>query len=254
MSNYLNWDEKNIKDSSAKSVTEMYGRGYVFTRLDKGVMHQTRSVRIDLSKFNLSSENRRILKKVANLSSQSTSLPMKDYDWQIGKMAKDFYDTKFGEGIMSAQKVKEMLTDKEKSNFNVLLKFNVNPERSASTGTESGPLAGSSFSAAFASSERPVSTDHSGFTICYSNDTILHYSYPFYDLKTAPKDMGLAMMTMTIQKMKESGLEYVYLGSLQRPGDTYKLQFEGLEWFDGKVWSSDLEEAKNILRQQAAQC
>jgi len=42
----------------------MYDHGYVFTRIGKGVMHQTRSVRVDLAKFELTSENRRVLKKV----------------------------------------------------------------------------------------------------------------------------------------------------------------------------------------------
>jgi arginyl-tRNA--protein-N-Asp/Glu arginylyltransferase len=59
--------------------------------------------------------------------------------------------------------------------------------------------------------------------------------------------MGLAMMITAVQKAKEVGLKYVYLGSLQRPTDVYKLQFSGLEWFDGKDWSTDLAEAKKIL-------
>ena len=71
-----------------------------------------------------------------------------------------------------------------------------------------------------------------GHAICYMDKSIMHYSYPFYDLK-ASKDMGLGMMTTAINFAQKQGLRYVYLGSLQRPGDTYKLQFEGLEWFDG---------------------
>jgi arginyl-tRNA--protein-N-Asp/Glu arginylyltransferase len=60
--------------------------------------------------------------------------------------------------------------------------------------------------------------------------------------------MGLGMMTTAINFAKEQGLKYVYLGSLQRPGDTYKLQFEGLEWFDGKAWQTDLQSVKDILK------
>jgi len=77
---------------------------------------------------------------------------------------------------------------------------------------------------------------------------MLHYSYPFYDLATAPKDMGLGMMIMAIQYAKSAGMKYVYLGSLQRPTDTYKLQFAGLEWFDGETWSRDIEKVKKILK------
>lgn len=228
--NYLHWDEKTITDFSDKSVSDLYDKGYVFTRLGRGIMHQTRSVRINLNKFEMSSENRRILKKIAQnessvksdaagpaLESTAMPLPLQDYDFKLGKLAKDFYDTKFGPGIMSAIKVKEVLSDKEKSNFNLLLTY-----------TLTAPTI--------------------GYAISFQNKTLLHYSYPFYDLNVAPKDMGLAMMIKAIQYAKDAGLKYIYLGSLQRPNDTYKLQFSGLEWFDGKDWQNDLEKVKKILK------
>ena len=82
-------------------------------------MYQTRSLRIDLKKFELSSENRRVLKKTEDLRLKIEDLPIKNYDWKIGKMAKNFYETKFGKGTFSANKVKELLTDNKKSNFNL---------------------------------------------------------------------------------------------------------------------------------------
>ncbi len=287
---YLSWQEKNIligtggkngnedvaPSPSEKEISEMYAHGFVFTRIAKGVMQQTRAVRIDLKKFELSSENRRILRKIATLNktclekkdagveaapSQDTSsdiekfLPHKnngksvifdgvtkkeeagtvddiaatatlplaatDYHWSIAKLAKDFYEKKFGAGIMSAAKIKELLTDGEKSNFNFLINFS-----------------------------------NLGYVICYKNSTILHYSYPFYDLSekaALPKDMGLGMMILAVDYAQKAGLDYIYLGSLQRPGDTYKLQFKGLEWFDGGpagtgTWQADIEKVKTILK------
>ncbi len=212
----------------------MYDRGYVFTRIGKGVMHQTRSVRIDLSKFELSSENRRVLKKMnggavsENISLQSTEVPIKNYTWQLGMDAKYFYDTKFRPGIMSAQKIKEMLTDPIKSNFNQLLVYSNSPSGVAKESQELG------------------------YCIAHVNSSLIHYSYPFYHIDMSPKDMGLGMMTLAIEWAKAQGMKYVYLGSLQRPTDTYKLQFAGLEWFDGgkdgsQTWSNDLEKVKNIL-------
>ena len=229
---YLSWKEETISDFSVNNIADMYEKGFVFTRIGKGVMQQTRSLRIDLNQFELSSENRRILKKVPSLEMKQVDLPLpsSQYNFSIGKMAKDFYDTKFGSGIMSAQKVKEMLTDPDKSNFNQLLKFqNVQSHRDV---PHSNPQ---------------KSEICNGYTITYSSPTILHYSYPFYDLNNCPKDMGLAMMVTAVQKAKEMGLKYVYLGSLQRPTDVYKLQFSGLQWFDGNRWSTDLAEAKKIL-------
>jgi arginyl-tRNA--protein-N-Asp/Glu arginylyltransferase len=58
----------------------------------------------------------------------------------------------------------------------------------------------------------------------------------------------MAMMLNAILYAKENNKKYIYLGSAQRPTDTYKLQFKSLEWFDGDSWSEDLEELKNILK------
>jgi arginine-tRNA-protein transferase len=206
---YLHWQEKIITDFSDKNISDMYDQGFVFTRIGKGVMHQTRSVRIDLSTFNLSSENRRILKKGLDISLKHSPIPYSSYSWEIGKLAKDFYDVK-ADGSFSANRIKELITTPD--NFNSLLSFS-----------------------------------DLGYAICYENKKILHYCYPFYDLEKSQKDMGLIMMTKVIADAKERELSYVYLGSLQRPNDTYKLQFEGIEWFDGKEWKSDVEEVKEIL-------
>ena len=124
-------------------------------------------------------------------------------------MAKDFYEIKFGKDVFSANKIKELLTTQH--NFNLLLTY----------------------------------TD--GYCICYQNGEILHYSYPFYNLKSKISNLGMSMMLKAIIYAKDSGKKYIYLGSAQRPTDTYKLQFEGMEWFDGKEWSEDLEELKRVL-------
>jgi arginyl-tRNA--protein-N-Asp/Glu arginylyltransferase len=118
---------------------------------------------------------------------------------------------------MSSQKIKEMLTDTQKSNFNSLFVYS-------------------------------NTTEAIGYTICHSSASLLHYSYPFYDLEKAPKDTGMGMMVRAIEYAKNAGMKYAYLGSLQRPSDTYKLQFEGMEWFDGSEWKKDLDEAKKVLQ------
>ena len=60
---YLKWQEKTITDFSDENINNLYNEGFVFTRIEKGLMNQTRSVRINLSQFDLSSENRRVLRK-----------------------------------------------------------------------------------------------------------------------------------------------------------------------------------------------
>ena len=60
------------------------------------------------------------------------------------------------------------------------------------------------------------------------------------------------MMLKAIIFAKEKGLKYFYMGSLQRPTDVYKLQFEGLEWFDGDKWDNDLKKAKDVIMNKHA--
>ena len=218
MHEYLKWGEQTITDFSEEKVASLYNDGFVFTRKSRGAMEQTRSLRVDLSQFEVSSENRRILRKFENMELIAEELPKEDYDWKIGKLVKDFYQIKFGAGTFSANKAKELLTQPEKSNFNTLFVYIMDG------------LA-------------------LGFCIAHVGETIMHYSYPFYDLGQSDRSMGLGMMTMAIMAAKEEGLKYIYLGSASRPNDTYKLQFTGLEWFNkDSGWSSDLEALKSALK------
>jgi len=215
MDGYLSWDNKTIDDFSDDYVGAMYDRGFVFTRLGKGQMTQTRSVRVDLSKFDLSSENRRVLRKVENISLQIIGLPHPNYDWHIHKLGFDFYTSKFGPKTFSANKIKELLTTKE-SNYNKLFVYSLSGE--------------------------PI-----GYCICFDNKDWLHYGYPFYDLNKKIDNLGIGMMTKAIVWAKKNGKKYVCLGSAQNPAAIYKTQFSGFEWFDGERWRDDSAELKKIL-------
>ena len=223
---YLNWKKLTINNFSESNINSLYHEGYLFTREHLGSMYQTRSLRIDLSKFELSSENKRILRKVENLKLQVSELPYDKYDWTIGKLGKDFYTTKFGDGTFSANKTKELLTTKH--NFNKLFVYKV------------------------ISNSEPVTSDNVGYAICFESNELLHYSYPFYDLQAKSykliPNIGIGMMTQAILWAKANNKKYIYLGSIKDQVAKYKLQFSGLEWFDGQTWQTDLEELKNILK------
>jgi arginyl-tRNA--protein-N-Asp/Glu arginylyltransferase len=216
---YLNWDTTQTEDFSAENIARLYDEGYVFTRVGKGIMNKTRSFRVNLSALEMSSENRRIARKNEHLSLSIKSLPLStpDYSWEIGKLAKDFYDAHGAE--FSANKVKELLTDATASNFNTLLVF---------TDTQTNLAV--------------------GYAICYTDARTLHYSYPFYMINPLEPSRGLGMMIRALEYAKAQGLSHAYLGSLQRPSDTYKLQFKGGEWFDGDAWQWDTSPLKEILK------
>ena len=170
---YLSWNEQIITDFSDAHINTLYREGYLFTRVDRGVMKQTRSVRIDLSQFELSSENRRILKKTEWIEIKKETLPYANYSWKIGKLAKDFYETKFGKKTFSANKIKELLTT-NKSNFNRVFVYSYNGE--------------------------PI-----GYCIARETNEMIHYSYPFYTLNSQPRhgndDAGGSFCERTRQKI-----------------------------------------------------
>ena len=280
---YLKWDEKIITDFSDSNINSLYNQGYVFTRQKKGSMNQTRSLRIDLEKFELSSENRRVLRKTEEVKMETSPLPLKSppllgegpgagyYDWTIGKLGKDFYDTKFGDktpaphrsgatgAVFSANKIKELMTEPEKSNFNVVLVYQTSPRSAAEALERRRPapllkergVIGDPASAISLFLGRGTQGEGSlaiGYAICYQNSEILHYCYPFYNIQYPISNIGMAMMLKAIVWAKEQNKKYFYLGSFQRPTDTYKLQFAGLEWWDGKDWSDDNDILKLTLK------
>ncbi|MCX6780296.1 MAG: hypothetical protein NT034_03925 [Candidatus Magasanikbacteria bacterium] len=232
---YLSWKTKNITDFSSENINSLYNEGFLFTRTGKGDMYQTRSLRINLNKFKLNSENRRILKHTESITLSVHNIPYPDYDWTIHKLGKDFYATKFGEKTFSAQKIKELITNPTKSNFNRVLAY-------------SGlPTAMKHMALKDVDDKRSTSYPL-GYCIALETDTLLHYCYPFYSLKSKINNLGLGMMLKAIVVAKENDKKYVYLGSASRPTDTYKLQFEGIEWFDGEKWQTDLATLKQELK------
>lgn len=236
MNYYLTQDRITIENLSSSTVTQKYNQGYVFTRIGKGVMDQTRSLRINLDKFSESSENRRILKKIAGVHLDFEQLPLDNYTWEIHKLAKDFYTQKFGDNTVSASKIKELFQDQTKSNMNSVFSFEYDKD---STYIDSNVY------------DRVVNVydQKIGFCLCYQNEEILHYAYPFYNLTSGIPNLGIGMMLMAILWAKAGGLKYIYLGSVIELKSLYKLQFSGAEWYDLEVntWSEDLIKLKQTV-------
>jgi len=211
---YHYFDRIICPDAEAPILEGQYNRGYVFTRIRKGGMDKVRSVRVALDTWSMTSENRRLMRKTEGLALTAVTLPLRDYSWKIAKLAKDFYRTR--NATFSANRVKEILVGQ--NNFNTLLVYSHN--------------------------ESVV-----GYTACFETPRVLHYAYPFYvEDSSLGRDCGMGMMLRAIAYAKESHKQYVYLGSLSRSPDSYKLQFKNIEWFDGTQWQTDRDAAKALVR------
>lgn len=204
---YQSWQRINLENLDEKALEEKYAQGFVLTRIFKA-MDQVRSLRVVLEKFAPSSENRRILRKGEEIEMRAINLPMpsENYDWKIHAIGAKFYSEKFGAGTFSANKIKELITS-DKSNFNLLLVF----------------------------SDKKTNQDI-GWSICFLSKNILHYAYPFYNLLY--NNLGIIMMTKTIEWAAEKGISFCYLGSIWDEKAKYKLQFYPEEFFDGKGWGN----------------
>ncbi len=194
---------------------------YTLTRKAKGNLYQTRSLRIDLTQFDLNSENRRILRKNELLTLNILHIPLVNYNWKIHSLGKNFYSKRFGDFTFSAQKIKSLLTDSDNTNITDLFVYNLD-----------------------------LNAEPVGYSMCYQNIELLHYAYPFYNLDISKdQNLGMGMMLKAIIWAKENKKRYVYLGSAAEPAAKYKLQFEGIEWWDNNInsWSKDIEHLKSLI-------
>lgn len=199
-----------------ESIESAYNLGLLHTRIEENKYMLCRSVRIDLSKFDLSSENRRVTRKTDYLKLDAVDSRNLEYDYEIGKMAIDFYSSRFGVKTISAQKWKWIFTS---GVFNKILVY------------KDGETA-------------------IGYCPTIQTKKIIHYAYPFYLTDYFKKNAGMGMILQVLKYAKELGLEYAYLGTSYTEASLYKTQFSGFEWFDGNQWNPDIELLKSIIRKQ----
>ncbi len=78
-------------------------------------------------------------------------------------------------------------------------------------------------------------------------NALAYYYYAFYDLNYANRSLGMYMMTSAAELFASRGLRHLYLGTCYTERALYKTQFAGVEFFNGFLWSDNLEELKFML-------
>lgn len=192
------------------NLDDIYNRGFLLSRSKDFDVYLARSLRIDLSNFTLNSENRRILSKTEDLQIEDSPIKSFPYSYEIGKIALDYYKKKFDKNLMSAQTLKRIFQD---SKFTNVLTYN-----------------------------------NVGYCPILETSSLIHYAYPFYNQELIGKNIGMSMMIKAIMYAQETGKQYIYLGTVYTKESMYKLQFNGLEWFDGNQWNQDLDQLKTLIQ------
>jgi len=176
-----------------------------------------RQVRVKLEQFELSSENRRILRKGQGVKLELVPRDKFDYTPERRQFFKAYADGKFGPNIMTLERLDSLFASPVVSH---LLVFT-----DAQSGAELGVA-----------------------VLYLEGSELAYYYYAFYDLNHRARNLGMFMMTAAVEWFAGRGCRQLYLGTCYSEKALYKTQFAGVEFFNGFRWSQNPAELKHLLQ------
>ena len=196
--------------------SRIMARGFLPSSRDFSRYYLCRHIRVDLSQFKLSSENRRILRKCGGID--CTLIPRAEFDFNSKWRAfcKTYADIKFGKNVMTYKRLNSLFKSVMVSH---LLLFT-----DQETGREVGLV-----------------------TLYREPDELAYYYYSFYDLNYYSLNLGMYIMTTAVDFFASNHTRYLYLGTCYSRNALYKTQFAGAQFFNGFSWSSNLRELKYLI-------
>ena len=207
---------------SSETPADFFEAGFLPSSRELDRYYLTRQIRVRLKDFQPSSENRRILRKGAELEWKLVPRDEFELTDQRREFCKRYADARFGVEVMS------------EARLNTLFK---------------APVATHIMVFKETATEREV-----GYVVLYlERPRVAFYYYSFYDLEWFEKSLGLFLMTSAVQHFAQEQFDYVYLGTCYSERALYKTQFTGFEFFNGFLWSDNLLELKYLVSRQAIQ-
>lgn len=184
-----------------QSIELNYQQGFLPQRNQKNLWYQDTSSRSNLSQFNLSSENRRILKKTDNFTYKKIKLENFDFDISIQKRIFNWIKELGWDFPISS--VKKIFTQHL---FNTLyIWFDENNQEVA-------------------------------YSVCYFSEFISHIAYVFYDPKYNHSNLPIKLVLETIIDSQKENLQFCYLGRFSSETGFYKRNMPGFEHFKDNQW------------------
>lgn len=196
--------------------SDLFERGFLPGTKDLDRFYLCRNVRIDLSKFKPSSENRRILRKGQGIRLQLLPRNQFRYTEQRREFYKTYADIKFGKDVMPSERLDALFHGKIVTH---ILLF-IDEETDAEVGA---------------------------VTLYVERPRMAYYYFAFYDLNYYPRSLGLYMMTSAVDFFAHRRFKHLYLGTIYNRNAMYKTQFSGVEFFNGFEWASDLNQLKHLI-------
>ncbi|MSU35389.1 MAG: GNAT family N-acetyltransferase [Pedosphaera sp.] len=178
-----------------------------------------RNLRVHLNAFSPSSENRRILGKFKDVEVLLT--PRSEFDFSDDRRRRwlHFARERFGVEVMPEERLNRLMASPVVSH---VLQFQVT---------------------------RDGERHELGCVLMYLDEPrIAYYYYAFYELEYFSSSLGLYMMTSAVARFARAGYRHIHLGTCYTKSALYKIQFSGIEFFNGGRWSTDLDELKFMIR------
>lgn len=200
---------------------EIYTKGFLPYTGDLGLkydlFYKSRGIRIRLSDFRDSSENRRVNRKMEPLGITYEMIPVESYAAmdQFAEFARKYSEERIGEDKMPLQRINYILGRKYLTH---ILPF-----------TSGGLIV--------------------GYVLAVVTDRHFHYWFSFYDTRYLDqnKPLGKWLMWKCIHIARELGKEYIYLGNGYLEKSLYKTRdFKSVEFYEGNTWSSDVKRLQQL--------
>jgi arginyl-tRNA--protein-N-Asp/Glu arginylyltransferase len=204
---------------AGEAPADLFNAGFLPSARGLHQFYLCRNVRVDLAKFQPSSENRRILRKGEGITTQL--VPRAEFDLSPARREKylAYAEARYGQGVMPAERLE--LT------FNSPVATHLLVFADAQSGAELGVA-----------------------VLYLEAPRVAFYRFSFYDLNHFNRSLGLFMMTSAAVYFARENFAHLYLGTCYSERALYKTQFAGVEFFNGFRWSQNLDELKFQLRHE----
>jgi leucyl-tRNA---protein transferase len=204
-----------------EAVAPIYEAGFLPSSSDPAVHDQfymARSIRVPLSAFSPTSENRRILKKFDDQF--DTDLLDRDAlksSESFKECFLSYFADRHGQGVMSRERLEGILdTDL--------------------------PLQGIRYS-------------RNGILVAYvlevQEGDMTHYWFSCYDTSYAGSSLGMWLMLDAVRRAKDAGMHYLYLGTAYGEKGRYKMNITPLAYWTGTTWDTDMKRLKELVTTDA---
>jgi hypothetical protein len=205
---------------TGETPAQLFNAGFMpaSPRLDRFCL--TRQVRVHLPQFRPSSENRRILRKGAGIT--GTLLPRAEFDFNASRRD-------------ALARLRRPPLGQRHYDAGTIGRAHDRARQSRTCWCSHETATGRELGAAVMYLEEPA---------------MAFYYYAFYDLTWFDKNLGMFMMTWAVDSFAQRGVKHFYLGTCYSERALYKTQFAGVQFFNGRRWSTDLNELKFMIRRE----